>query len=149
MEIGAGGYGDGLVALLAAAVEALRGLPSSVHRLTGAELTSVLSVVDQVGALSGAGRFTITAEAVQRGEVAASQAGSTQQWVADRCPSLDARESGVVAKAVRELGGPELVKARSEVGAGRLSVAAGCVVASEWRQLATLVEPGAEGGPDR
>ncbi|HEU4999304.1 MAG TPA: DUF222 domain-containing protein [Lapillicoccus sp.] len=144
MTRGTGAYGDELVAVLDAALEALRDLPASVHRLTGAELGAVLTVVDEVGALSGAGRFTITAEAVERGEVAASQAGSTQQWVADRCPSLDAREAGVVAKAVRELADPRLAPVRGAVSEGRLSAPAACVVASEWRQLMPLVEPDAE-----
>ena len=74
-----------------------------MHRLTGADLDAVLPVIDALAAVAGAGRFTVTAEAVERGEVTASQAGSTAQWVADRCPTLDAREAGLVAKAVREL----------------------------------------------
>ena len=150
MARGTGPYGDELIAVLDAALEALRELPAAVHRLTGPELGAVLAVVDQVGALSGAARFTITAEAVERGEVASSQAGSTQHWVADRCPSLDEREAGVVAKAVRELADPRLARpsmglVRAAVGEGRLSAPAGCVVASEWRQLMPLVEPDAEG----
>jgi hypothetical protein len=139
----AAGYGDELVAVLTAAAEALQGLPASLYRLTSAELSTVLTAVDHVGALSGAGRYTITAEAVERGEVASSQAGSTQQWVVDRCPHLDAREAGVLAKAVRELAVPELEGARTAVRAGAVSVPAACVVASEWRQLVPLVEPSA------
>jgi hypothetical protein len=88
-----------------------------------------------VAALAGAGRYTITAEAAQRGEVASSQAGTTAQWVADRCPSLDARDAGLVAKAVRELATPLLADAATAVAEGRLSVPASCVVAAEWRQL--------------
>ena len=112
----------------------------------------MLPLVDRLAAVAAAGRFTITADAVDRGEVASSQAGSTQQWVADRCPSLDARDAGLVAKAVRELtdqSGPgqalasALAGARVAVREGRLSVSAGCVVASELRQLAPLLEPGA------
>ncbi len=107
----------------------------------------MLPVVDALAAVAGAGRFTVTAEAVERGEVAASQAGSTAQWVADRCPTLDAREAGLVAKACRELRtspfAPLLAGARAAVERGRLSVSAGCVVAAELRQLAPLVEPDA------
>jgi hypothetical protein len=134
-------YGDELVAVLSAATAALRELSHGIHRLSSDELDEVLTAADGLAAVAGAARFTATAEAVERGDVASSQAGSTQQWVALRCPSLDAREAGLVAKAVRELGVPMLSSARAAVADGRLSVSAGCVVASEWRQLRPLVEP--------
>ena len=136
-------YGDAMLAVVSAARVALQGLPDNVHRLTSRELEGVLAEVDGLGAVVGAARFTLAAEAVERGDVSASQAGSTQQWVGEHCPSLDAREAGLVAKAVRELTGPDLAPARAAVAEGRLSVSAGCVVASEWRQLVPLVEPSA------
>ncbi|HEY6742010.1 MAG TPA: hypothetical protein VI110_06595, partial [Lapillicoccus sp.] len=63
--------------------------------------------------------------------------------MADRCPALDAREAGLVAKAVRDLAAPDLAAAAQAVAEGRLSVPAGCVLAAEWRQLAPLIEPSA------
>ena len=99
MDAGVRCYGEELVAVLSAATAALKDLPAEVHRLTGPDLDTVLPVVDALAAVAGAGRYTVTAEAVERGEVTASQAGSTAQWVADRCPTLDAREAGLVAKA--------------------------------------------------
>ena len=154
MDTGMRTYGDELVAVLSAATAVLSDLPARVHRLTGPDLHAVLTVVDRLAAVAAAGRFTIAADAVDRGEVAGSQAGSTQQWVADQCPSLDARDAGLVAKAVRELtdqSGPGqasafasgLASTRVAVQEGRLSVSAGCVVASELRQLTPLLEPGA------
>src|SRR6478735_9890171 len=143
MDTGMRTYGDELVAVLSAATAVLSDLPARVHRLTGPDLAAVLPLVDRLAAVAAAGRFTLTADAVDRGEVAGSQAGSTQQWVADRCPSLDARDAGLVAKAVRELAAPDLVVARVAVQEGRLSVSAGGVVASELRQLTPLLEPGA------
>src|SRR6478672_6725708 len=156
MDTGMRTYGDELGAVLSAATAALSDLPTRVHQLTGSDLHMVLPVVDRLAAVAAAGRFTLTADAVDRGEVAGSQAGSTQQWVADRCPSLDARDAGLVAKAVRELtdqSGPgqasamvsALAGARVAVQEGRLSVSAACVVASELRQLAPMLEPGAVG----
>ena len=106
MDTGMRTYGDELVAVLSAATAVLSDLPARVHRLTGPDLDAVLPLVDRLAAVAAAGRFTITADAVDRGEVASSQAGSTAQWVADRCPSLDARDAGLVAKAVRELTDP-------------------------------------------
>src|SRR6478736_5314375 len=150
MDTGMRTYGDELVAVLSAAAAVLSDLPARVHRLTGPDLDAVLPLVDRLAAVAAAGRFTLTADAVERGEVASSQAGSTAQWVADRCPSLDARSAGLVAKAVRELTDPSgtgqtsaLAGARVAVQQGRLSVSASCVVASELRQLAPLLEPGA------
>src|SRR3954454_18869080 len=144
MGSGVGTYGEELAAVLSAATDVLRDLPGRVHALTGADLDVVLPVVDALAAAAGAGRFTLTAEAVARGEVAGSQAGSVPQWVADRCPSLDGREAGLLAKAVRELAAPAvgpalagavapalapaLVGVRAAVAEGRLSVSAGCVV---------------------
>src|SRR6478672_5332818 len=152
MDMGMRTYGDELVAVLSAATAVLKDLPARVHRLTGPDLDTVLPLVDALAAVAAAGRFTITADAVERGEVASSQAGSTAQWVADRCPSLDARNAGLVAKAVRELTDPSgvghtqasaLAVARVAVREGRLSVPASCVVASELRQLTPLIEPDA------
>ena len=144
MDTGRWGCSDELVAVLSAAADMLASLPVSVSRLTGADLDAVLSVVDRLAAVAAAGRFTLAAEAEQQGLVMGSQAGSLRQWVTERCPALEAREAGTVAKAVRELSGPDLELARVAVGAGRLSVPAGCVVASELGQLRPLLEPGAE-----
>ena len=143
MDLQAGGYGDQVVAVLSAAVDVLADLPARVTRLTGPDLDAVLPVVDRLAALAAAGRYTITADAEHRGQIASSQAGTTGQWVADRCPSLDARDAGLVGKAVRELAAVELRTVAEAVAAGRLSVPAGCVVAAEWRQLAALIEPDA------
>ena len=76
MNLEAGGYGDQLVAVLSAVADLLADLPARVSRLSGSDLEVVLPVVDRLAAVAGAGRYTITAEAVQRGEVAASQAAA-------------------------------------------------------------------------
>ena len=153
MDAGVQTYGDELVAVLSAATAVLKELPARVHRLTGPDLDTVLPVIDALAAVAAASRFTVTADAVERGEVTASQAGTTSLWVAERCPSLDGRDAGLVAKAVRELSAsasgsasalaPVLAGARVAVEEGRVSVSAGCVVAAELRQLAPLVEPDA------
>ena len=152
MDAGVRCYGEELLVVLSAATAVLKDLPARIPRLTGADLDAVLPAIDGRAAVASAGRFTVTAEAVERGEVTASQAGSTAQRVTDRCPALDAREAGLVAKAVRELTAPCLVVARAAVEEGRLSVSAGCVVAAEERrtgvrgELPGLVRRG--GDPD-
>ena len=134
VDLEAGGYGDRLVAVLSAETDLLADLPARVSRLTGPDLDVVLPVIDRLAALAGAGRYTITADAESRGEIASSQAGTTAQWIAERCPALDGRDAGLVAKAVRELARPQLRTTADAVAAGRLSVPAGCVVAAEWAE---------------
>ncbi len=133
MEAGRWGCREELIAALSAATEVLEELPVSVSRLTGADLDAVLTVIDRLAAVAAAGRFTLAAEAEQRGEVAGSQAGSLRQWVTDRCPSLEPRDAGVVAKAVRELTVPALAPAKAAVAVARLSVAAGSSSRPSWR----------------
>ena len=142
MEAVAWGCGDELVAALSAAIDLLADLPASVCRLDGGDLDRVMPLLDQVSAIAAAGRFTVASEADQRGEVRSSASGTVRQWVADRCPSLEAAEAGVVAKAVAQLNTPALETARAAVAGGRLSVRAGVVVASELAQLTPLLQPG-------
>jgi hypothetical protein len=136
--------GEQLIAALAATVGLLDDLPVSVSRLSASDLGAVLSVVDRLAAVAAAGRFTLASEADARGEVAASPSGSLRQWLTDRCPALDARTVGVLARAVTELKDPTWQPARLAVTRGDLSVPAGLVVASELAQLRPLVEPEAE-----
>jgi hypothetical protein len=146
MEMGtAWGCGDELVAALSAVTDVLTDLPVSVSRLTGADLDAVVGAVDRLAAVASAARFAVVSEADARGEVAASSAGSVCGWVRERCPSLEAREVGTLARAVQELRVPALDLARAAVVAGRLSVGAGVVVAAEWTQLRPLLQDGAEG----
>ncbi len=145
MDTPTGGAGAELVAVLSAATELLLQLPVSVSRLGAQDLDAVLRAVDRLAAVATAGRFTLASEADGRGDVAASSAGSVRVWVGERCPSLEAREVGTLTRAVRELHVPALEAARAAVVAGRMSVGAGVVVASELEQLRPLLHDGAEG----
>ncbi len=145
MDVGAWGCGDELVAALSATSGVLEELPVTVCRLGGGDLETVLGVVDRLAAVAAAARFTLASEAEQRGEVRCSASGTVRQWVADRCPSMEAREVGVLAKAVARLNTPVLETARAAVACGGLSVPAGVVVASELADLRPLLRPGVEG----
>ena len=152
MDTGMRTYGDELVAVLSAATAVLSDLPARVHRLTGPDLDAVLPLVDRLAAVAAAGRFTITADAVDRGEVALV-AGRVHPAVGRRpvpVPGRPRRRPGRQGgpRADRPAGPGQasasaLVGARVAVREGRLSVSAGCVVASELRQLTPLLEPGA------
>ena len=144
MQAVAWGCGDELVAALSAVTRLLEELPVSVCRLGGGDLDAVMGELDRLAAAAAAGRFTVASEAEQRGEVRVSASGTVRQWVADRCPSLEASDAGVVAKAVTQLNTPALETARTAVAGGRLSVRAGVVVASELAQLRPLLQPGVQ-----
>ena len=133
MDDGTWGCGDELVAALSSVTEVLVDLPVSVCRLTGAELEVVLGVVDRLAAVAAAGRFTIAGEADARGEVAASQSGTLRQWVADRCPAVEARDAGVVAKAVPWAGGAGVGAGPGGGGSGGCRCRPGIVVATSGR----------------
>ena len=142
MDAGTWGCSDELVAALSAVTRLLEDLPVQVCRLGSHDLDTVLGVADRLAAVAAASRFTLTSEADQRGDVRASASGTVRQWVADRCPALDARDTGVVAKAVIRLNTPALEAARTAVATGRLSIPAGVVVAAE---LADLQAPAGAG----
>ena len=63
------------VTTLQAARDVLSGLAEVLWQAQGAELAGVLTLLDEVAGLAGAGRVAVTREAFTRGEVAASQAG--------------------------------------------------------------------------
>ena len=84
----------------------------------GTQLATLLGQVDELAALAAGVRMTITAEALSRGEIAASQCVSTSAWVAAHAPSLGAGNgAGQLAALVEathtvrdgmEMGGPNL-----------------------------------------
>jgi hypothetical protein len=128
-------------------VAVLQELPVSVSRLSGADLSAILGLVDRLGALAAAGRFTLAADADHRGEVTSSRAGSLRQWVTERCPSLDARDAADLAKTIQALSGtgvdPTLEPARTAVAAGRLSVPAGV----QWNRTPGSYDHALAGSP--
>ncbi len=139
------GCGEELVAALSAVTGVLEDLPVTVCRLGSGDLDQVLGAVDRLAAVAAAARFTVTSEADQRGDIRCSASGTVRQWVTDRCPSLEVRDAGVLAKAVTRLNTPALEPVRVAVAGGRLSVPAGIVVAAELADLMPLLQPGTDG----
>ncbi len=81
---------------LQAAREAFVDLRSVLHQASGSELAELMGVVDDVAAHAAAARVTITAEAVNRGQVA-EEGTNPHAWVRDHAPSL--RQGGAAAVA--------------------------------------------------
>ena len=79
-----------------AARDAFVDLQSVLHQASGSELAELMGVVDDVAAHAAAARVTITAEAVNRGQVA-EEGTNPHAWVRDHAPSL--RQGGAAAVA--------------------------------------------------
>ena len=79
-----------------AARDAFVDLQSVLHQASGSELAELMGVIDDVAARASAARVTITAEAVNRGQVA-EEGTNPHAWVRDHAPSL--RQGGAAAVA--------------------------------------------------
>lgn len=137
-------FGDEVVAVLERAIALGERLPDERYRLSGEDLSRVLPLLDRCRSLMAGGVFGVAWEAEVRGEVATSQAGSTTQWVAERCPGLEPVEAGLVGKAVRRLAPPRFAPVRDAIERGRLSVGAGVTVRSEFDAMEKQLAEGSE-----
>lgn len=90
---------------LAAARVALIGLVDTLWQASGGELAALLTTLDEVCTLAAAGRVAVVREAVTRGEVSASQAGSLPAWIARHAPSLAVAGGCSHVAAVVDAGG--------------------------------------------
>ncbi len=141
---GAAQHRVGLAQLRAAVTETaerLRALPGIIWQASGSDLGVVLGELDQLVAVAAAGRVAVTAEAVERGEVASSQCAGTAGWVAQHAPALAAVGGpGQLGKLVEQIGKPRL-RQRDAVLAGELAVPVALVVVSEFDKLRGRVIP--------
>ncbi len=122
-------------AALVGAREALRGLSSVLGEASVRDLPALLTELDEVATLAGAGRVAVTAEAVARGAVADSQAGSVTGWVATHAPSQRAGGAGAVAKVAHVVGQSGHPSVREAVLAGRVSPQVALSVVGEFDRL--------------
>ena len=127
-------------AVLAAARVAIDGLAGLLWQVTGPELAQLVEELDALSCAAGGAVVAVVAEADARGEIAASQAGTSAQWVARHAPSLAAEGAGQVARLVQECRRPELAPVRDAVERGRLPVGVGLTVVAEFRWAPNTVE---------
>ena len=91
-------------AVIVAATSAITELVETLWQVQGAELGTLLGQLDRLTAVASGARVAVVGEAESRGEITASQAGSTAGWVAEHAPTLAAGGgAGQVARLVREL----------------------------------------------
>ena len=118
---------------------ALTGLSEVLWQCRGEELAALLGEVDGLAVLASAARVAVTNEAVERGEVAASQAGSTAAWVRTHATSLAGEGFGELARAVKELAVPSAAPVHEAVLSGRVSVPVALAVVGEMARLEPLL----------
>ncbi len=132
---------DRATALEAARV-ALGGLAESLWQATGAELGAVMTVLDEVCTLAAAGRVAVAREALTRGEVAASQAGSLAAWIAERAPSLAVTGGCAQVAAVVEAGNRvATAPVTAAACAGRVPIPVAVAVIREIEKLRPRLVP--------
>lgn len=124
---------------LAAARGALDGLAQVLWQVPGSELGHLVGELDALAATAAGAVVAVVAEAQSRGEIAASQAGATAQWVAAHAPSLAAHGASQVARLVHECRRPELSPVRDAVVAGRVAVGVGLSVVAEFAALSPML----------
>ena len=109
---------------------------ASLWQVQGAELGTLLGEFDALAAVACGARVAVVGEAESRGEIAASQAGSTAGWVAAHAPTLAAGSgAGQVARLVRECARPDLSSVQAAAVSGAVSVPAALTVVSEFARL--------------
>ena len=126
-------------AAFVAARSALDGLTGLLCQVAGAELGHLVGELDALASRAAGAVVAVVAEADSRGEISASQAGTSTQWVARHAPSLAAEGAGQVARLVQECRLPELATVRAAVEGGTVSVGVGLGVVSEFQALRPML----------
>ena len=123
-------------AQIRAATRTVAELVASLWQVQGAELGALLGEFDALAAVACGARVAVVGEAEARGEISASQAGSTAGWVAEHAPTLAAGSgAGQVARLVRECSRPDLTSVRAAAVSGQVSVLTALTVVSEYARL--------------
>ena len=119
-----------------AATRTVAELVASLWQVQGADLGTLLGELDALAAVACGARVAVVGEAESRGEISASQAGSTAGWVAKHAPTLAAGSgAGQVARLVRECTRPDLTSVQAAAISGAVSVPAALTVVSEFARL--------------
>ena len=119
-----------------AATSTVAELVASLWQVQGADLGTLLGEFDALAAVVCGARVAVVGEAESRGEISASQAGSTAGWVAEHAPTLAAGSgAGQVARLVRECSRPDLTSVRAAAVSGVVSVPVALTVVSEYARL--------------
>ncbi len=127
---------------LLAAVSALEGLSTHLWQIPGVELEAWVTLVDRLGGLAAGARVALAVEAQQRGEIAASQAGSVTGWLTRSAPGLAAAGGvGAVALVVGEAQRPAARALVDAVVSGSLAAPVAVTITGELERLRPRLMP--------
>jgi hypothetical protein len=130
---------------LESACAVLARLDEVVFEAAGAELGSLLGLVDRVVATGELARVTVTAEALERGEIGVRGAAlSPVQWVLAHAPSTRSGGAGTVVSLAADFAKHANAPVRAAVVSGRIGVRSAAAVVSEADKLRPLLAEGAE-----
>ena len=119
-----------------AATRTVTELVALLWQVQGGELGALLGEFDALAAVACGARVAVVGEAESRGEMTASQAGSTAGWVAEHAPTLAAGGgAGQVARLVRECARPDLSSVQAAAVSGAVSVPVALRVVTEYARL--------------
>jgi hypothetical protein len=131
--------------VLESASAVLSRLDEVVFEVPGAELGSLLGLVDRVVAMGELARVTVTAEALERGEIGVRGAPlSPAQWVLAHAPSTRSGGAGAVVSLAADFAKLANAPVRAAVLSGRIGVRSAATVVSEADKLRPLLVEGAE-----
>ena len=121
--------------MIAGCAAVLRDLHTVLFQCGSGDLGDLAGDLAEVRALCGAQLAAVVAEADTRGVIDASQAATTQAWVADHAWH-SRREATTVAKTARLLRRPDLAPAAQAVLSGDVDPVTATVIAAEYDTLA-------------
>jgi hypothetical protein len=121
--------------VIAGCAAVLRDLHTVLFQCGSGDLGDLAGDLAEVRALCGGQLAAVVAEADTRGVIDASQAATTQAWVADHAWHCR-REATTVAKTARLLRRPDLAPAAQAVLSGDVDPVTATVIAAEYDTLA-------------
>ena len=122
---------------------ALEGLADGLWAAGGADLGSLLTLVDGLAGRAAAGRVAVVSEAVDRGEAAGGTPGA-QRWLREHAPSLRAGGSAQVVRVVEHTRLPRYAALRAAVLEARVPVANAACVVEEFERVGHRLHPWAQ-----
>ena len=129
----------------AAAREAFDGLDQELWRGGSAALQEVMGEIDGLASAAGAGRVTVAAEVIARGDAGRGPGALTPvQWVRRYAPSTRSGGAGQVVAVAEAFTVSGLSPVKAAVQSGVLPVPSAAVVVAEADRLRPLLTEGAE-----
>lgn len=120
---------------LSAALVALADVSRVLFQASGPELTTLMTQLDEVRRLSSAAQVAVTAEAAQRGEIAASTSPGLTAWVRSHAPTTTEGGAGDIAACAAAAGSSDVGLVGAAAIHGEFSPRTGATILREREKL--------------